>query len=102
MCVGCPRSHRCVAAGRPRAKSVVGGASASVASAFARLPVQGSFTVHAASARTGSVPHLMGKPATVRSVTLKMTQYSKMSSQKNILPYFKIENLYNSVCKSFS
>lgn len=58
------------------AKSVVGGASASVASVFARLLIQGSFTVHAASARSGSVPHLMGKPATVRSATLEMTQYT--------------------------
>lgn len=58
------------------AKSVVGGASASVASVSARLLIQGSFTVHAASARSGSVPHLMGKPATVRSVTLEMTHYT--------------------------
>lgn len=56
------------------AKSVVGGASASAASVFARLLIQGSFTGHAASARSGSVPLLMRKPAMVRSATLEMTQ----------------------------
>lgn len=76
MCVDCPRNHRCAAARRLMAKSVVGGASASVESVFVQLLIQGSFMVHAASARSGSVPHLMGKPATVRSATLKMTQYA--------------------------
>lgn len=60
------------------AKSVVGGANASVASAFARLPILGSFMVHAASARTGSVPHLMKKPATtVATVTVGLASVMK-------------------------
>lgn len=48
------------------AKYAVEGANVTVAYVFARLKSQESSTVHAASAMTGSVLHIMGKSAMVR------------------------------------
>lgn len=65
------------------ARSAVGGASVTVAPASARPQSQGSSMVHAASVTTGSVPHLMGKRAMVRTMTFfshtKQSQMSQMS-----------------------
>lgn len=55
-------------------RSAVGGASANVASASAWPQSQESSTVPAVSATTGSAPHLMGKPAMVRTES-RVTTY---------------------------
>lgn len=59
-------------------RSAAGGAGVNVASASAWPQNQGSSTVRAASAMTGCVPRLMGKPAMVRTVSHGMTHHTKM------------------------
>lgn len=76
--VGCPRTHPCAAAGHLMGRSAVGGAGVNVASASAWPQSQESSTVLAASAMTGCVPHLMGKPAMVRTANHKMTRWTNM------------------------
>lgn len=66
MCASCPQSHPCAVAGRLMARSAVEGENVTVAFAYAGPQNLGSSTAHAASARTGSVLHIMGKPAMVR------------------------------------
>lgn len=71
MCANFPRSRPCAAAGPLMARSAVGGASVTAASASARPPIQGSSTVHAAIATTGSALHMMGQLAmTAATVTV--------------------------------
>lgn len=55
-------------------RSAVGGASVNVASASAWPQSRESSMVPAASATTGSAPHLMGKPAMVRTES-RVTTY---------------------------
>lgn len=68
VCVSCPQSRLCAAAKHLMARSAVGGAGVTAASASARPLNLGSSTVHAASATTGSVLHIMGKRAMVRTI----------------------------------
>lgn len=65
MCVNCPQSRPCAAAGHPMARSAVGGASVTAASASARRRDRGSSTGLAASATTGSASRTMRRRATV-------------------------------------
>lgn len=58
------------------ARSAVGGASVTVASASARPMSQGSSMVHAASAMTGSVPYSMGKHAMVGTMMCVMKHHT--------------------------
>ena len=68
MCVSCRQSRPCAAAKHLMARSAVGGASVTAASVSARPLNRGSSTAHAASATTGSVLHIMGKRAMVRTI----------------------------------
>lgn len=68
VCVSCLQSHLCAAAGRLMARSAVGGASVTAVSASARPQTLRSSMGRIASATTGSVLRIMGKPATVRTV----------------------------------
>lgn len=68
MCVNYPQSHPCAAAGHLMARSAVGGASVTAASASVRPQIQGDSMGLDASATTGSAPHTMGKLAMVRTV----------------------------------
>lgn len=68
VCVNCPQSHPCAAAGHLMARSAVGGASVTAESASARPQMQGNSMGLAASATTGSVPHTMRKLVMVRTM----------------------------------
>lgn len=62
-------------------RSAVGGAGVNVASASAWPQSRGSSTVLAASATTGCVSRLMGKPAMVRTVKHMDYTFCKGASQ---------------------
>lgn len=90
-------------------RSAVGGAGVNVASASAWPQSQESSTVLAASAMTGCVPHIMGKPAMVRTSEPRNDTQYKDVSQHDILSifmthvhFFKIESAESVLTKQHS
>lgn len=68
MCVSCPQSHPCAAAGHLTIRYAAGGADVTVAFASVRPQIQGSSMDLAVSATTGSVLHTMEKLVMVRKM----------------------------------